>query len=109
MSAILAVYHRNGTSVEPGLLERMFAQQPASAVDGQDCRVTGHIGLGHQHFRVTPQEQGERQPLTIAPGELTVTADCRLDNRAELIHALKLEAKNPDAYSDAQFVMNEWP
>lgn len=105
MSAILAVYHRNGTPVEPGLLERMFAQQPAPAVDGQDCRVTGHIGLGHQHFWVTPQEQGERQPLTIAPGGLTVTADCRLDNRAELIHALKLEAENADGYSDAQLIV----
>jgi asparagine synthase (glutamine-hydrolysing) len=46
------------------------------------------VGLVHRLLQVTPESQSEQQPLTSAGGRLVITADVRLDNRAELSAAL---------------------
>lgn len=104
MSAILAVFNRNGMPLEPGLLERMLRAQPAQAVDGEDTLVDGPIGLGRQHFWITPEEQGEHQPLVFAAAGLALVADVRLDNRQELAQALGLAPAVAAAHSDSHLI-----
>lgn len=104
MSAFLAVFHRTGTPVEPALLEQMLAQQPAHAIDGQDTWVEANLGLGHQHFWLMPEEQGERQPLDIAELGLVIAADSRIDNRDELARGLGLDPELAHTQSDAQLI-----
>lgn len=104
MSAILAVFNRNKEPIKPGLLEQMLAEQPAHAVDGEDTLVDGPAGLGHQHFWITPEEQGERQPLEFAAAGLVLVADVRLDNRPELAQALGLEPTVAATLSDSHLI-----
>ena len=41
------------------------------AVDGSDYWIHGDVALGHHHFWVTPEEEGEIQPLVLDDGRLT--------------------------------------
>lgn len=105
MSTILAVYNRKGKPVEAGSLEAMLRAVPIHAVHGQDLWQSGAVGLGHQHFWVTPEEEGERQPLVDEALGLIVTADARLDNRAELMRDLAPNADGQSAPSDARLIL----
>jgi len=51
--------------------------------EGRDAWHEGPVGLVHAHFRTTPEEKGERQPVH-RQHRLWISADLRLDNRDEL-------------------------
>lgn len=104
MSGILVIYNRNGQPVERSLADCMLAECPERSVDGQDIWSGGPVVLAHQHFWVTPEELGERQPLVDTEAELVITADLRLDNRSELARLLRLPEKTAAQCSDASLV-----
>ena len=60
------------------------------------------IAVGHQHFWTTPEEVGERQPLSDTAGRYVVALDGRLDNRDELLVSLSLSEPH---ISDAPLVL----
>ncbi|MFI5280418.1 MAG: asparagine synthetase B family protein [Gemmatimonadales bacterium] len=64
--------------------------------DGEGKRCAGPVALACRHLWVTPEEEGECQPLTGKSGALLVM-DGRLDNRDELLPTLDL----PRTVSDA--------
>ncbi len=98
MSAILAIFQRDGRPITTHEnLDRMLAASSERAVDGQDIWMDGHVAMAHQHFWITPEEWGEKQPLTASVGRLTITADVRIDNRNELLSVLNLDKKTSDA------------
>ncbi len=68
-------------------------------------RVERHpwIALGHQHFWTTPEELGERQPVS-GEGGAWIALDGRLDNRADLARALGIGGVAARA-SDAALVV----
>ncbi len=105
MSAILAVFHRQGKPVEQPLVEAMLAATPERAVDGQSMWLQSAVALAHQHFWVTPEEQGERQPLVSADGHLVLSCDARLDNRPALAAALGLPDTEGRSMSDAALIL----
>ena len=72
MSAIVAVYNRNQSPVEISTLKLMCSAVPEHAQDGQDLWVQECVGLAHQHFWITPEEVGERQPLVDETHELAI-------------------------------------
>jgi asparagine synthase (glutamine-hydrolysing) len=47
------------------------------------------VALGYLALHTTPESVQERQPLTDTEAGLVLVADARLDNREELLHALK--------------------
>ena len=59
----MAVFNRTGAPVDPAVIQAMLAASPHRAIDGQDCWISGPVALAHQHFWVTPEEVGEKQPL----------------------------------------------
>lgn len=74
--------------------------------DGCDQLVRGWLGLAHQHFWTTPEEVGERQPLTVAPAEVLLAFDGRLDNREELLAELGSRGSDQAGLpSDAELVL----
>lgn len=105
MSGILAVLQRDGAPVETTAIEAMLASGSRRAVDGQSMWVQGPVALAHQHFWVTPEEQGESQPLSDEQGRCTITADVRLDNRTELIETLGLDTALGRTLSDARLIL----
>lgn len=104
MSGLVAVFNRNGEPVVPGVLEAMLAASPHRAIHGEDILVSGTAALAHQHFWVTPEEQGERQPLASEDG-LAITFDGRLDNRQYLLRLLCPHYGDPIRLSDADLVI----
>jgi asparagine synthase (glutamine-hydrolysing) len=105
MSGILAIIERSDGQIDHEIMSVLMAAGAARAVDGANYWCQGAIGLGHHHFRVTPQEQDEIQPLVQENGRLAITADVRLDNRVELIRALDLEPKWAAEQSDCMLLL----
>jgi asparagine synthase (glutamine-hydrolysing) len=66
----------------------MLAALDHRGADGRRLLARSTVVLGHQHFWTTPEEVGERQPLSDAGARVDVVFDGRLDNRAELLAAL---------------------
>jgi len=108
MSAILAIYHRDGHAVDEKQVEKMLAAQPEHSVDGQRIWVNGSVALAHQHFNVAPEDLLEEQPLVDQSSQVVATCDGRLDNRAELILKLDLSPSEAHSLSDAGFILRTY-
>lgn len=116
MSAILAVFNRNGAPVDPQEVAAMLATTPHHAQDGQACFYAGCIALAHQHFWITPEEVGEEQPLVDnnqnnqnnQGNQIAITCDARLDNREALITKLRLEPTFAQSLSDATLLLQAY-
>ena len=65
----------------------------------------GHVGLGHRLLRATPGPPRETLPLVSARGELTLTADARLDNRDDLIRDLGFNGRAADDIGDGELIL----
>lgn len=61
------------------------------------------IGLGHRLRRLTPESAHEQQPFT--RGNLTLTADARIDNRAELFAELSVPSADRSLMTDCELVL----
>ena len=96
MSGIAGVWNLDGKPLDPAVLARMSTVLRHRGRDGEGRRVLGAIGFAHQRLWVTPEEQGEVQPLSGRAGIMLVL-DGRLDNRDELLPALRLPREASDA------------
>lgn len=111
MSAIVGLFHRDGQPIAEQTLRRMVAELAHRGPDGTGVWVAGAVGLGHQMLWATPESKLEHQPLTSRAGALALTADARIDNRDELIRALRLTDRPAAEITDADLIMaayEEW-
>jgi asparagine synthase (glutamine-hydrolysing) len=88
MSGIIGIYHRDGAPVDPTLLRSLTQFLSYCGPDARDIWTGGGVGLGHTLLSTTHESANERQPATWE-GRLSITADARLDARAELIAELE--------------------
>lgn len=97
MSAIIGLFNRTGASLESGEITRMHERLAHRGPDGGDYMRDGQVALGQQLLATTPQARDD-QPYR--DGELVITADVRLDNRAELLAQLpgSLSPASPDSH-----------
>lgn len=105
MSGIVGLFNLDGRPVEPSELKGLAAASRHRAIDGEDFWIGSSAGIGHQHFRVTPESLTERQPL-VSPSGIAVAFDGRLDNRQEIIDVCSPNCGPPaDVCSDAALVL----
>jgi asparagine synthase (glutamine-hydrolysing) len=104
MSAIVGLLFFDGRPVEPGLLESMTQPLRHRGPDGISHWQSGPVGLGHCLRHTTPESQHEKLPLSTHDGAFCLTADARLDNRDELLDALRLPMA-PDVTSDSALIL----
>lgn len=90
MSGFIVIYNRDDSLADRSVVEQMMLALKHRGTDGSDVQVRHFVALGHQHFWTTPEEVGERQPLSGGDGRYTILFDGRLDNREELLAALEL-------------------
>lgn len=100
MSGIAGIVNIDGAPVDRGPLEAMIRCLRPHGPDAQRLFIDGAVGLGHAMLRTTPESASETQPLTL--NGLTITADCRIDAREDLVAALtaagrRLDPDIPDA------------
>lgn len=67
-----------------GMVEAMDHRGP----DGKNIWRDGPVGFAHLQLQTTPESRCDNQPLTDKSGNLTLTADARIDNRPELLRSL---------------------
>jgi len=101
VSGFALIYYRDRTPVGPAVLDTMLAALAHRGPDGRHMRLHAHIGLGHQHFWTTPEEAGEKQPLSDPGDRFDILFDGRLDNRPELLSTLDLDDPGGRRLSDA--------
>jgi len=101
MSGLGAVWRRDGSPVAADELEATCAALAHRGPDGRDSVTSVDRILAHHHFWTTPEEVGEKQPISACGGRVSLAFDGRIDNREELSRQL------PDvgrAASDAELV-----
>jgi asparagine synthase (glutamine-hydrolysing) len=104
MSAITAIYHRDGRPVDRLVSDQMLA---ILAHRGSDTFATwcgGNVALGHGMFWTTPESLTETLPLSDEPTGFVVTADARIDNRDEVLDVLSLKGR-PTEIADSQLIL----
>ena len=106
MSTVFAVFRRDGENVESHEIDAMLSAEPEHGVDGQNSWSGGCAALAHQHLWITPEEQGEQQPLEVADGRYAISFDGRMDNREELRRELSLPLDMPA--TDAFLVLHAY-
>ncbi len=94
MSGIAGLYHLDGCPADRNDLEGMVTRMAHRGPDGVGIWLEGAVGLGHLMLATTPVARQDRQPLVHKAGDLAVTADARLDNRAELKARLHLSKRD---------------
>lgn len=107
MSAVAGLYRLDGTPVVASGLRCMLDAMPHCGPDGANVWTDGPIGLGHRMLHTTPESLHERLPLTTPDGTLTITADARIDNRAELIERLGL-VQALESISDSALILGAY-
>jgi len=105
MSGIFGLTYRQGRPVSTSVLEEMSACLAHRGPDGAAIWVGDTVGLGHRRLATTPESLHEQLPLTNRRGDLTITADVRLDNRAELMSEIGLAHGPSDAITDSEIVL----
>jgi asparagine synthase (glutamine-hydrolysing) len=93
MSGIVGTYHEDGRPARRAVLGQMLARMAHRGPDGQGVWCDGPVGLGHALLHTTPESLHEEMPAQ--RGNLTITADARIDNRGELMRALSMREREP--------------
>jgi len=108
LSGIVGIYHRNGAPIERTLLQSLVDFLSYRGPDSRDCWMDRSIGLGHAMLRTTRESLGERQPSNLE-GRFWITADARLDNRAELTAELQRSGRavRPNA-PDSELILHAY-
>lgn len=92
MSGICAIMRLDGALATAEALAPMLAGLAGRGPDGSGAFTDGPAALGHTLLATTPEALVEPMPFRHAPSGCVITADVRLDNRAQLIAALGLDA-----------------
>lgn len=93
MSGIAGIINLDGAPVDRQLLQRMTAFLAYRGPDTQDIWAAGHVGLGHTMLHTTLESQCERQPWSL-DGQVWITADARVDDRAGLMQTLAANGRD---------------
>lgn len=92
MSGLVGALSRTGESIDRATMDDMLGAIAHRGPEGRAVWTEGTVGLGYAKLTITPEASEGSMPQTSADGTLVVTADARLDNRAELIDRLDVEA-----------------
>lgn len=105
MSGVAGILLRQGGAPSAAAvdIQQMLARMRHRARDGSSWWMDAPVALGHAWFNTT--DESGPGPLTMAGGKLAITADCRLDNRDELLARLGIRDKS---VADATLLMRAY-
>ena len=108
MSAIAGVLSRRGAPRRPGEIDRMLSVMASRGPDGTYTWVNDAITLGHGALHATPESVNEVMPLVDRATGNVIVADVRLDNRDELIGALRLDGVATAEIGDGRLLLDAY-
>src|SRR2546427_7485193 len=108
MSGIAGILNLDGAPVDRRLLQRMTEFMAFRGPEALEIWSDGAVGLGHAMLRTSCEAERERQPASL-DGQAWITADARLDGRAELIEKLQTCGRSGlDSASDAELLLHSY-
>ncbi len=108
MSGIVGIVQKSAVPLDQKLLQELTEYLAFRGPDALRTWCDGSVGFGHALLRTTRESPADHQPASL-DGEVWITADARLDARAELI--LELEAKGRpklNTATDAQLILHAY-
>ncbi len=105
MSGIVGIYYLDGRPVERSEIQAMLNTISHRGPNGSGIWTDGSIGLGHAMLHTTPESLHEKLPLTNQRGDLTITADARIDNRDELFRSLDFDGHPRETIPDSELIL----
>ncbi|TGP24015.1 MULTISPECIES: lasso peptide isopeptide bond-forming cyclase [unclassified Mesorhizobium] len=104
MSGVAGILLRqDGRPAAAADIQQMLSRMRHRARDGSSWWVDGSAALGHAWLDTTGEDGPG--PLTMDGGKLAITADCRLDNRDELLARLGIRDRS---VADAMLLMHAY-
>ncbi len=88
MSGIAGLYNLDGGPIDSQLLNRIMDSLTFRGPDAQNIWMDGNVGFVHTMLHTTTESFREQQPCSL-DGQVWITADARIDWRAELIQKLR--------------------
>jgi asparagine synthase (glutamine-hydrolysing) len=108
MSGIVGIINLDGQPVDRQLLRQMTEFMTYRGPDAQEVWVDGPVGLGHALLQTTEDTPPECQPHTL-DGQVWITADARIDARADLIGKLSGRVGNdPQNATDPELILHAY-
>jgi asparagine synthase (glutamine-hydrolysing) len=108
MGGIAVAHNFDGRPADPALLDRMLAAMAHRGPDGCGRWIEGATAMGHLAFHTTLEARGHSQPIMEAEAGLALVFDGRIDNRDELIAALRARDSRPRRGDDAEIALRAW-
>ncbi|MEJ2649820.1 MAG: lasso peptide isopeptide bond-forming cyclase, partial [Sedimentisphaerales bacterium] len=108
MSGIFGIYNFDKRPADLAELNQIAECLAHRGPDGSGIWHSGPVGLVHRMLWTTPESLHEQQPLLSSAGDLVLTADARIDNRAELISRLALNDLLPNELSDGTLILKAY-
>src|SRR5262245_1330064 len=105
MSGIAAAFNRDGSPIDPLILDRLLEAIAHRGRDGRGVWIDGPMALGHQAFATTPEARLERPPLSSDRGDIKLIYDGRLDNADELRRELVATVARHRAIGDGELLL----
>jgi asparagine synthase (glutamine-hydrolysing) len=104
MSAIAGIFHLDDRPAGQDRLTLMATSVKHRGPDDGGIWCETSIGLANRSLWTTPESLTEKQPLVDRETGLVVTADARIDNRDELLEALRSDAWKSEL-PDSQLIL----
>jgi asparagine synthase (glutamine-hydrolysing) len=106
VSGIVGIFHRDGTPLAGERLRSMTEFLAYRGPDGQDMWSGSQIGFGHSLLNTSQEPNSQKQPIHLE--SLWITADVRLDSKAELIGKLQAIGRRIEGTCDAALILHAY-
>lgn len=107
MSGIAGLLRFDRQPVNRAELERVANALRAHGPDRSHVAVNGSIGFVHVLMRITGEDQFDHQPYCGPSGSM-ITADLRLDNRAEMLARIGVAPQEAMTWPDSRILLSVW-
>lgn len=108
MSGVAGIYHLDSRPVAASRIRRMLGRMSHRGPDGRDVWTGGPVGLGHCMLRTTPESFYEELPYLHSEAKCVITADARIDNRGDLLSALRLRSRKNEVIPDSHLILHAY-
>src|SRR5262245_38268726 len=108
MSSICGLCRPDGPPVDRTEIEAMLDAIDYWGADARGAWTDGDAGLGHLLLRTAPASPHEALPVTDPEAGITITGDCRLDNRSDVAARLGVGAGELSDWSDARLALRAY-
>ncbi len=103
MSGIFGIFNLNNEPVDEADLTKMTEAMAFWGPDGRGQIASGPVGFGQLMLYNTPEAHLEQLPRQTASG-LLLTAEARIDNRAELCQIFNIPHPDREQTTDSQLI-----